>query len=92
MIQKVVHSQQEEENIGGLEDNQDAVEVDELWAGEEHSPLHAIGVIRVGSFPLVTPRRSQEALSNPHVWQSQVTGSITIHQCNRNTDEERNAL
>ena len=92
VIQKVVHSQQEEENIGGLEDNQDAVEVDELWAGEEHSPLHAIGVIGIGSLPLVTPRRSQEALSNPHAGQSEVTGSKTIHQSNGNADEERKAL
>ena len=73
VIHQVVDSQEEEENIGCLESNQDAVEVEKLWAGEKSIPLHSICFIRIGSFPLITPRRSQKALRNPHVRQGQLT-------------------
>ena len=69
MIHQVVHSQEKEEYVASLQDQEDAVEVEELWAGEENTPLQRVCLIRIGSFPLFTPGRAKEALGNSHVGQ-----------------------
>ena len=68
MIHQVVHSQEEEEDVAGLQDDEDVVEVKELWAGEDDTP-HRVCFIGIGSFPLITPDRANKALGHPHVGQ-----------------------
>ena len=68
MIHQVVHSQKEEEDVAGLQDDEDVVEVEELWAGEDDTP-HRVCLIGIRSFPLITPDRTNKALGHPHVGQ-----------------------
>ena len=69
MIHQVVHSQEEEEDVTGLQDDEDVVEVEELLAGEDDAPLHGVCLIGIRSFPLITPGRAHKALGHPHVGQ-----------------------
>ena len=94
MIYQVIHSQQEEEDIASLEDDDDAVEVEELCTGEEDTPQQGVSLIRIRSFPLVTPGGAKKTLGHPHVGQEQVTGTkhVHVHQCYEDTEEARNPL
>ena len=89
VLHQTVHGQQEEDDVGGLEGDQHAVEVHELRGGEEGGPL-APGV--VVARPLLAPRLAQEALGYAHVRPSYVAGTKLFNQSNNDAKNEWHTL
>ena len=81
--------QQEEDDVGDMEGQDDAVEVDELRCCKECCPLSP-GLIVLS--PLLTPWSSKEALCNAHVGQGYVTWTKLFNDCNNDAKNQWHTL
>ena len=77
VLDQIVDGQQEEDDVGRLQCQHDAVEVDELRGVEESHPL-ARGL--VGLLQMFPPGFAQEALAGPHVRPRDLTGAEPVQQ------------
>ena len=77
VLHEVVDCQQEEDHVGCLQGEDDAVEVDELRRGEESCPLSPGLVVLLKLFP---PGLANEALTGPHVRPSELAGAELVNE------------
>lgn len=77
VLHEVVDCQQEEDHVGCLQGEDDAVEVDELRRGKESCPLSPGLVVLLKLFP---PRLANEALTGPHVRPSKLARAELVNE------------
>ena len=89
VLHQVVDGQQKEDDVGRLQQDQDAVEVHELRRGEEGGPVTPGLVV---TCPLLSPGFAQETLSDPHIRSSDVAGSKLFNQSNNDAENKWHTL
>ena len=89
VLDQIVDSQQEEDDVGCLEGEDDAVEVEELRGVEEGCPLARGLVPLLQVFP---PGFAQEALAGAHVRPGDLTGAELVKEPHHQAQQQGHPL
>ena len=89
VLHKIIDRQQEEEDIGRLEGDNNAVKINKLRAGEECSPLAPRLVV---GRPLVSPGVAKETLGHAHVGPRNVARAKLLDEGHHSAEEKRHPL
>ena len=89
VLDEIVDGEEEEDDVGGLQGQDDAVEVDELRGVEESRPL-ARGL--VGLLQVFAPRFAEEALTGPHVRPRHLTRPELVQQPHHHAEHQGHPL
>ena len=88
VFDQAVYCQTEEDNVCTLQDQNNGVEVDELWREEKVRPATR------AEHPLSVPGLTEEAVGVGHTGEGEAPVTVTklVHQVDRDHEDQRTAL